>query len=441
MKLNKIIWEESLLAMEGMPDNYFDSMVTDPPAGIGFMNKEFDEDKGGRDIWIKWLSGIMGEALRVLKPGAHAFVWSLPRTSHWTGMALENAGFEVRDQILHIFGQGFPKSLDVSKAIDSLAYFGNSGTQNLRNVEQQFGTDEYKLNGTVNGILGKKKQYSRKVFDEPITEPAKKYKGFGTALKPATECWWLVRKPLSEHTVAQNVMLWGTGALNLDACRIGSNGGTKTNPDGDKQDKNNILGKGYAKNRGEQVKGLGRFPSNLVHDGSDPIMKEFEKYKTTKSSIGNYKDYNSSIMSYSGIRGYDDGGSVARFFYCSKPSKRERDMGLDSLPKSRADNRIDDNKFDLAEGHNIHPTVKSQKLMRYLVKMITPIHGKVIDPFCGSGSTCMAAKSLNRKYIGIDMSSKYCEISRLRIKAVTRGWYPGIMKSEYRRINGFNKEE
>jgi len=435
MKLNKIIWSESLLALEDMPDNYFDSMVTDPPAGIGFMNKEFDENKGGRDIWIKWLSDIMGEALRVMKPGAHAFVWSLPRTSHWTGMALENAGFEVRDIVHHIFGQGFPKSLDVSKAIDKLAGVERTiigkrkGQGSNSNSQNEWGL---KPNTLVN-------------ITEPMTEPAKQYNGWGTALKPATECWWLVRKPLSESTVAQNVMLWGTGALNLDACRIGSNGGTKTNPDGDKQDKNNILGKGYAKNRGERVKGLGRFPTNLIHDGSDPIMKEFEKYGNHTS--GEIKPHKTNMkygflkdLKYITGSNTQSSGLVSRFFYCAKPSKAERDMGLDSLSKSRADNRIDDNKFDLAEGHNIHPTVKSQKLMRYLITMITPIHGKVIDPFCGSGSTCMAAKSLNRKYIGIDISSKYCEIARLRIKAVTRGWYPGITKREYRRINGLNNE-
>lgn len=210
-----LINDDCLTALKAMSDNSVDSLVTDPPAGISFMGKDWDKDKGGRDQWIAWMTEVMAECLRVMKPGAHGLVWAIPRTSHWTATALEDAGFEVRDVVTHLFGSGFPKSLDISKAIDKAA-------------------------GQVGPIIGKNPAYREKQLEHdaqwetamrplhkhgPATEEAKQWQGFGTALKPASEHWVLVRKPCSEKTVAANVLKHGCGGLNIDQTRIKPSGG------------------------------------------------------------------------------------------------------------------------------------------------------------------------------------------------------------------------
>jgi len=198
MEINKLYLGDCLVVMKDFPDNSIDAIVTDPPAGIGFMGKVWDEDKGGKAQWIDWLSSVMVEGLRVLKPGGHALVWALPRTSHWTGTALENAGFEVRDCVYHLFGSGFPKSLDISKAIDKQAgverekgkpYIAPDG--NTRNNNKQ--GDEYNTEMITGFGLDRTKT-------EPATPEAKQWEGWGTALAPAVECWWLCRKPLEKKT-------------------------------------------------------------------------------------------------------------------------------------------------------------------------------------------------------------------------------------------------
>lgn len=204
--------------MRGLPSNSIDAIVTDPPAGIAFMGRAWDRDHGGRDHWIAWMSEIAAEALRLAKPGTHALVWALPRTSHWTATAWENAGWQVRDRVSHLFGSGFPKSLDVSKAID------------------RFNGDERPIHGSYKGasnISADGMRYiteqSGHATDAPITSAASAasaaWEGWGTALKPAMEDWWLLRKPL-DGNVAHNVLTWGTGGLNIDGCRIGTDGGT-----------------------------------------------------------------------------------------------------------------------------------------------------------------------------------------------------------------------
>ena len=186
--------------LSAAPDCYFDSLVTDPPAGISFMGKAWDGDKGGREQWIAWMRDVMKECLRVMKPGAHGLVWAIPRTSHWTGMALEQAGFEVRDVVTHLFGTGFPKSLDISKAIDKAA-----------GVERSvIAFDESKVRPNKENFA----------LTAPATDAAKQWQGYGTALKPACEFWFLIRKPCSESTVAKNVLKWGVGGLNIDVSRI-----------------------------------------------------------------------------------------------------------------------------------------------------------------------------------------------------------------------------
>src|SRR5271166_2991347 len=204
--------------LKSLPDCSVDSIVTDPPAGINFMNLEFDSDKGGRDQWVSWLTSIMGEAKRVLKHGGHALVWALPRTSHWSACAVENAGFEIRDIIAHVFGSGFPKSLDISKAIDKMA---GAEREVLKTLPA--GTGPLKrghVSSTGGGMsIGTERSPELKVT-APSTDAAKEWEGWGTALKPAHEHWILARKPITEDTVAENVLKWGTGGINVDASRI-----------------------------------------------------------------------------------------------------------------------------------------------------------------------------------------------------------------------------
>lgn len=210
---------DALEVLAALPDNSLDAMVTDPPAGIAFMGREWDEDKGGREQWVAWLASVMREALRVLRPGAHAFVWALPRTSHWTAWALEQAGFEVRDCVSHLFGTGFPKSLNASKAIDR-----KLGTTDARAVVHSYtaggnaGTSCADKGGTY--VVGAPNSPAVELtITTGGSDAARRWDGWGTALKPAAEFWWLVRKPLV-GTLADNLLAHGCGALHVDACRV-----------------------------------------------------------------------------------------------------------------------------------------------------------------------------------------------------------------------------
>jgi DNA modification methylase len=209
-----VILGDCLSVMKTMPDNSIDAFVEDPPSGIAFMNMHWDKDKGGRDRWIEWLTEIMQEQLRIAKPGAHMLCWALPRTSHWTATAIEDAGWEVRDVVTHLFGSGFPKSMDVGKAIDKAAGAERDviGPDRRRLIGGSGGTS---TNHGRGGIA-----YGPDAATAPATDAARQWDGWGTALKPAAEHWILARKPLSEPTVAANVLKWSTGALNIDQSRI-----------------------------------------------------------------------------------------------------------------------------------------------------------------------------------------------------------------------------
>lgn len=258
---------DCLALLRSLPDNSIDSMVTDPPSGIAFMNRAWDKDKGGRDKWIAWLAEIMAEALRVLKPGAHGLVWALPRTSGWTSMALEDAGFEIIDSVHHLFGSGFPKALNVSKAIDEADFRAwlkahpsermfvlrvNARAKELRKakksklaqrLKKRVGeslrrragllrevTGSYTASGNAGtptdekgGTYGVGAENSEAVelyTTRGATERSRAWDGWATALKPSHEVWWLVRKPV-EWTIAANVQQWGCGAMNIDATRVG----------------------------------------------------------------------------------------------------------------------------------------------------------------------------------------------------------------------------
>jgi site-specific DNA-methyltransferase (adenine-specific) len=325
-----------------MPDCSVDAVVTDPPYGLSFMGKKWDYDVPGVEVWA--------ECLRVLKPGGHLLCFAGTRTQHRMAVRIEDAGFEIRDMIAWVYGSGFPKSLDVSKAIDKAA-----GAE-----RKVVGTKKHHAGNIHNARYGQATA-TEYIYSDPATPEAKQWEGWGTALKPALEPITVARKPLI-GTVAENVLQHGTGAINVDGCRVGTDGGTKHN-DGEKGTTKNCYGNGLFVEFGKPVIGLGRWPANFIHDGSEQAT--------------------------------DLLGASARFFYCAKASKRDRDEG------------------------NHHPTVKPTDLMRYLCRLVTPPDGTVLDPFMGSGSTGKAAVLEGFSFIGIEREAEYVTIAQARINHVT----------------------
>jgi site-specific DNA-methyltransferase (adenine-specific) len=276
-----------------------------------------------------------------------------------------------------------------------------------------------------NGILGEKKTWDRKEW-QPATEEAKPWDGWGTALKPAHEPIVLARKPV-EGTVANNILKWGVGGINIDGCRVGETGARNNGNSKGTVGSNSIGVYGKAI---KQDYNKGRFPSNLMHDGSQQVLDLFPseagaaapvKAGHSGESNGIYHDY--AQRGDDGATFYNDSGSAARFFYCPKASKKDRDEGLDDLPDQTM-HRVnggggleDDPKWKPTERKNIHPTVKPTELMRYLVRLITPKGGLVLDPFNGSGSTGKAALKEGFNYIGIEREAEYLRIAEARIKS------------------------
>lgn len=409
---------DCLEVLKTIPEHSIDSLVTDPPAGISFMGKGWDGDKGGRKEWCAWMEGVMRECLRVMKPGAHGLVWALPRTSHWTATALEDAGFEIRDCVYHLFGSGFPKSLDVSKAIDKAAGAERKTIGQGRQYADEGGAKDRRWEG---GTTNKNVDITA-----PATDAAKQWQGFGTALKPAVECWWLVRKPCSEKTVAANVLKWGCGALNIDGSRIGytsESDKASATPGGKVTSK--TPKSGYAKASGvegerheiERPELKGRFPSHLLLSHSPYCTDDQCDIECACAQLD----------AQSGERGVSKGGSrgASRFFYCAKVSSSERNAGLEGMPDVEAgigDDRPSGQSMSRLDGRpprvtkNHHPTVKPQKLMRYLARLITPPGGTVLDPFMGSGSTGLAAKSEGFGFVGIEREQEYFEIAQKRMQ-------------------------
>ena len=392
-----LINEDCLGALARLDPDTVDSCVTDPPAGIGFMGKDWDcfrrannladvgrptahgrlsrsapgakgESEGARrkerDNFVGFMSAVAGQVLRVLKPGAHGLFWSLPRTSHWTAWALEEVGFEVRDSISHLFGQGFPKSLDIAKAIQK--------------------AEGVKPIGEKKASLGMANNPQWNALHKQLVMPtpegvAAEWNGWGTALKPAREDWILVRKPISEKTVASNVLKWGTGALNLGASRVA---------DGAES----------------------RWPTHVLLNDEAAVLLDQQAE-----------------------------GTVSRFFYVAKPSRAEKEQGCDSLPKKGAaeltgrkegsaglvmeheDGSEKANPYAGTSGAepraNYHPTVKPVALMSYLVRMVTPPGGVILDPFMGSGTTGVAASRDGFVFVGIERDAGYYAIAEARINA------------------------
>lgn len=387
--------------LKQLESNSIDSLVTDPPAGIAFMGKAWDDDKGGRDHWIAWLTDVMKECLRVLKPGAHGLVWALPRTSHWTATALENAGFEIRDVVTHLFGTGFPKSLDISKAIDKAA-----GAE-----REVLSKSLHRNHSSSGGILNRSENPRFTTIDKPATDAARQWQGWGTALKPASEHWILVRKPCSEKTVAANVLKHGTGGINVDGCRISTtdnlNGGAYVKDRAARAMSPGGLGLRETKVEYTYQQPTGRFPANLVLSHSEGCTEECDPGCTVRMldeqsgiSPSNVRRSKQGTKS-DGATGWlgteknppNDSGGASRFFYCAKASKVDRGE------------------------QNKHPTVKSTKLMGYLCKLVTPNAGIILDPFMGSGSTGVAAIASGFQFIGFEKDRESFETAEIRMNA------------------------
>ncbi len=449
----QLLHGNALQALRKVDTESIDSLVTDPPSGISLLNLEWDDDLGGRDRWIRWLADIMYECKRTLKPGAHGVVWALPRTSHWTTMALEDAGFIIKDVITHVFGTGFPKGMNVDKMIDRARYTDTGDVYRVtewirsrrdalgltnRDLDKAAGIEggashwtakppngkpaiptkerweklktllgdappwfesllkpsyelgsswedrkvlgQYKHGGW--SLPGSESENKGRQFTKAQNLNSKKWAGWGTALKPGVEHWILVQKPISEHNLAANILKFGTGAINIDGCRIPTTDkiGSRTNLD---FKESAYLGKGKerAQDSVYHQNPSGRYPANLIltrsQNGSDPpqILDHMAFQENPKGVSRFFKTFDPP------------------FFYCPKASRKEK--GQD----------------------NFHPTVKPLKLMEYLCRLVTPPQGTVIDPFMGSGSTGVAALNEGFSFVGVEKDGKYFSIAEKRINS------------------------
>jgi DNA modification methylase len=384
----ELIHGDCVKVLREIEDNSVDAVATDPPYGLHFMQSKWDYDVPSVEIWK--------EALRVLKPGGHLLSFAGSRTYHRMAVNIEDAGFEIRDQIMWVYGSGFPKSLNISKAIDKAAdaertVIGRDKTAYRPNAIKAH------MDGQV-GNFGLKGEGSG-LITAPATPEAEQWAGWGSALKPAHEPIVVARKPLI-GTIVENVLEHGTGGLNIDGCRVETDdklvsGGNLVSHSADERT-GQALGMFQQGTENTFVQNSkGRFPANFIHDGSDEVVSLFPE-------------------------------ETARFFYCAKASKEEKNTGLEYLADVE---RIDYGGFHSEEGlinngrnpanrlpmKNPHPTVKPVDLMKYLCRLITPPNGVVLDPFMGSGTTGIAATTEGFNFIGIEREEEYIEIARHRI--------------------------
>lgn len=441
---------DCLDALRNMPDCSVDAIVTDPPYGLsqhsstdiqkaltswlagdeykhgkaGFMGKSWDSFVPSPSVWR--------ECFRVLKHGGHILCFAGSRTQDLMSISLRLAGFECRDTVMWVYGSGFPKSLDVSKAIDKAAGAEREvvGLKRYGDGQTYQGGESAALTG---GIMGKAAARGPSIETAPATDAARQWQGWGTALKPAYEPILLFRKPLA-GTVADNVLKHGTGALNIDGCRI--NPGEYV-PGGGNGKANHGGRFGSGEYRGTrpvaEPHNTGRWPANLIHDGSEEVLAGFPE---SKDGVAGKRSGVAHVTLHGlGARdetcgGYGGSGSAARFFYCSKASKRDRDEGMNGFEQQMT-GAMDGNSGrsgarTAGDGvtpiyapvrANIHPTVKPTDLMRYLCRLITPPDGVILDPFMGSGSTGKAAMLEGFRFIGIEQSPEYFAIACARINS------------------------
>lgn len=413
MEINKIYQGDCLEVLKTFPDNSVDACITDPPYELGFMGKSWDNTGIANSIEM-WK-----ECLRVLKAGAYLLSFGGTRTCHRMTCAIEDAGFEIRDMIAWVYGSGFPKSLNIGKAVDKSQ--GNERVV-VRKYQHPDGNKRSCKLGQNENCYGK---YGAIDFEHPIDKGTSEWEGWGTALKPALEPITVARKPLSEKTVAENCLKWGVGGINIDGSRI---------PTEDKTGREVYQTQSW-KNTSKAGVGsvnddwkMGRFPANLIHDGSDEVVSLFPNTKST-IRIDNQQKVGEKLGLFEGgwkekgnDRGHNDSGSASRFFYCAKASKSERNEGCEELEEKQyshdgrekeIENAFQRNK---SVSSNNHPTVKPIALMEYLVKLVSREGAVVLDPFVGSGSTLIACVKLGRNFVGIEKEPEYIKIANARIK-------------------------
>ena len=401
-----------------------DAVVTDPPYGLEFMGKEWDTHAGPREFQ-EWCEAWAREALRALKPGGHLLAFGGTRTYHRLACAIEDAGFEIRDCLAWLYGSGFPKSLDVSKAIDKAA--GVEWTEFTANPAERPGNGDA---ATTSTGWAKPSRPPKPVVE---SDEAKVWDGWGTALKPAHEPVVVARKPLA-GTVAANVLAHGTGALNIDGCRIEGAAG-----DGNWAGATEARGydggwDGTEKPNVEQNP-QGRWPANVALDPEAAAMLDAQSGEQRDGVAVNRNRSADNVTSWFGTRsplvgddvGYGGGGGASRFFYVAKAGSRERNAGLDGFPERTTrdtygdglqgprPHTADDYEWQRKGARNVHPTVKPIELMRWLVRLVTPPGGLVLDPFMGSGTTGIACALEGMEFYGIERKAEYLRIAEARI--------------------------
>jgi len=383
----KLLLGDCLDKLKKLDDNSIDSIVTDPPYGLSFMGKKWDYDVPSQEIWE--------ECIRVIKPGGYLLAFAGSRTYHRMAVRIEDAGFEIRDQIMWVYGSGFPKSMNIGMGVDKKLGNERELVERPKSEQRPNADNNRDKNKDIGGFAMSDNKYKSVGNSE--------WEGWGTALKPAHEPIVMARKPLSEKTVVDNVLKWGTGGINIDESRIGLN---------EKLDKSQLRNinrsqktekDGWGMNSNcsdvaQVVRPEGRFPANIIFD----------------EEAGKILDKQSGV--------FTDGAS--RFFYCPKTSKKDRNEGLDDFEEKQQDlsrkegNVGGDNPRNrgVNKRKNHHPTVKPTDLMLYLIRLVTPKGGKTLDPFMGSGSTGKAAVRGGFDFIGIEREDEYMKITEARIQ-------------------------
>jgi len=424
-----IIQGNSLEKLKDLESESVDAIVSDPPYELGFMGKKWDNSG------IAYNIDLWKECLRVLKPGGHLLAFGGTRTYHRMAVAIEDAGFEVRDMLEWIYASGFPKSLNVGKAVDKLQ--GNERVEVGRTVR-----------GNAPSMMGKSDpnspNYDGTTFGVGTTIHTKgnsEWEGFGTALKPAHEPIVMARKPLSEKTIVENVLKHGTGAIDIDGCRIPTSESTERLV--------NTAGHFSSEQIEQRTNGgseQGRFPANIIC--TDDALNDGVMTKSLAGGKSTGINFGGQSEKYMDRTGHNDSGSKSRYFDIDvwaekhgllqfpKASKRERNEGCEGLEAielrgggGRANDGYDENDPEQkrlkdaaqafgavkAKKSNFHPTVKPVHLMSWLVRLVSKEGDTVLDPFMGSGTTGVACKRLGREFIGIELSEEYIKIAEARI--------------------------